>query len=405
MNSIVEHLRSRSILEKVLTAIEPAKVHATPEEKESAIRALKDGLFISSPRASTVIRIEAAATEPRKAQQIVAALVDVYLDEHMRINRPTGSYNFFLEQTELLKEQLESAQAALRDAKNLAGMASIEGRRGALEHQISALESRTHQIHAELAGSQAKIRSLQTAGDTLPEPLLRQMVAGTPSDGLATMRQQLFELRIREQEVLSKFTEAHPTAITIRQQVREVEDALKEKEPDRQQLVSALSAPEVAHRASLAVQKEELGSQLSELNAKLRSLNESAVVIEERTRKVQQLETKYLSYVENLEEARMDQALRVGRISNVSIIQPATFEPRPVRPSKARILLLAMLAGGIGGVLVALFSEHFSPVAKRSDAAGASLDRPLGSQRPGRPRRELMVSGNHGNGNGTCTGD
>ena len=204
MNSIIEHLRSRSILEKVLEVTEPDQANASPEAKELLLAALERNLYVSSPRASTVVKVQGTATEPHKAQQIVAALVDVYLDEHMRINRPTGSYEFFHDQAELLKEQLELAQAAVRDAKNRAGMASIEGRRTALEEQISALESRIQQIGAELAGSEAKIRSLQTAGHELPEPLLRQMVAGTPSDGLASMRQQLFELRIQEQEILSK---------------------------------------------------------------------------------------------------------------------------------------------------------------------------------------------------------
>jgi uncharacterized protein involved in exopolysaccharide biosynthesis len=407
MNSIVEHLRSRSILEQVLTVVAPELADASPEERESTLGGLKRSLYVSSPRASTVVTVQGTATEPHKAQQMVAALVDVYLDEHMRINRATGSHEFFQEQTDLFKDQLESAQAALRDAKNRAGMASIEGRRTALEQQVSALESQVHQVEAALAGSEAKIRALQTAGDSLPEPLLRQMVAGTPNDGLATMRQQLFELRIREQEVLSKYTEAHPTTITIRRQVREVEDALKAKEPDRGQLVSAMSAPEMAHRASLAVQKEKLQIQLDELNGKLLALNEDEIVIEERARNVNQLEAKYLAYVANLEEARMDQALRADRISNVSIIQPATFEPRPVRPSKAMTLLLALLGGAVGGVLVAFLSEQWDPSNKPNRAAAATPVVPAPPEHVERVPASLyerMPADSHGNGNSNGNG-
>ena len=388
MNSIVEHLRSRSILEKVLTAVEPDQKDALPEEREQKLGALKKCLYISSPRASTVIRLDGAATEPHKAQEIVAALVDVYLDEHMRINRATGSYAFFREQSELLKDQLESAQTALRDAKSQAGMASIEGRQKALEQQISAVESQVHQIAAALAGSQAKIDALQTAGDTLPEPLLRQLVAGTPSDGLADMQQQLFQLRIREKEMLSQYTRAHPAVIAVREQVKEVEAALTREMPQRQEIISALTAQEVANRASLAVQGEKLQTQLDQLNSNLVALNEDAVVVEEGTRKVRQLEAKYLAYVENMEEARMDEALRADRISNVSIIQPATFEPKPVRPQRAMTLLLALLGGAIGGILLALVGDHVNPRPQGHEVAAAIRE----ESEPAEQRHAVLAS-------------
>jgi len=236
--------------------------------------------------------------------------------------------------------------------------------------------------------------------DSLPEPLLRQMVGGTPNDGLATMRQQLFELRVREQEVLSKFTPMHPIAISIREQVREVEEALKREEPDRQQLISALSAQEVANRASLAVQKEKLQTQLAELNSSLVALNENEIVIEELMRKEQQLETKYLAYVENTEEARMDQALRTDKISNVSIIQPATFEPTPVSPRKAVILALALVVGCLGGYLVVLLSDQLDPTPRTGENAAANLRPSDLSEHSRRPVHELALSGGNGNGNG-----
>ena len=67
----------------------------------------------------------------------------------------------------------------------------------------------------------------------------------------------------------------------------------------------------------------------------------------------------------------MDQALRIERISNVSIIQPATLVALPVSPRKALTLFLAMLGGVLGGVVVVLLSEQWDQGA----AAGPARSR------------------------------
>ncbi len=398
MNSIVEHLRSRYLLEKVLGVVQPRYANASPEAKEKALDRLEEQVHVTSPRSSMVLTVEGRGESPQQAQKTVATLVEVYLDEHMRINRATGSYEFFVEQANLLKGQLESARAARRDAKSKAGMASIEGRRTALESQISALETGIHEVSAALTASDARITALRAAVDSLPEALLRQMVGGAPHDGLARMQEQLFELRMREKELLSKRTEAHPVAIAIREQVREVEEALRREQPDREEIMAALSAREVADRASLAVQKEELQAQLDQLSGDLVALNEAEVVIEERARAVRQLEAQYLAYVENLEEARMDQALRADRISNVSILQPATLVLKPVRPRKAFILLLAFLGGAAGAFGVVLLSEQLEPTSGIDEHAAPDLDSRRRAASPRVPQHASSASGGNGAG-------
>jgi uncharacterized protein involved in exopolysaccharide biosynthesis len=402
MNSIVEHLRSRYILEKTLAILQPGGLKASPEQREETLRRYQKRLEVTSPRLSTVVTVQHTANSPQQAQRTVATLVDVYLDEHMRISRPSGSYDFFLEQSKLFKDQLESARAALRDAKSRAGMASIEGRRAALEAEISALETQIREVGAALVASEAKIAALKAAVDSLPEALLRQLLGGMPHDGLASMQDQLFRLRMREQEVLSKRTEAHPVAMAVRAEVRQVEEALQREEPDREEIMAALSAQEVANRASLAVQKEELQAQLGQLTGTLVALNQHEVVIEKLTREVEQLETQHLTYVENMEEARMDQALRDDRISNVSIIQPATFEPRPVHPRKATILLLAFLGGSLGACVVAVLSEQSDPTWRTSEDAPADAALPGVAATARTP--EYTSSSSGGNGAGVPAG-
>ncbi len=395
INSIVEHLRSRALMEKVLAVCEPKSAEMSPEKRDAALRRLQNDVSVFSPRMSTVVTVQSTAGSPKDAQKIVATLVKEYVDDHMRVSRDNGSYDFFLQQSDLLKKQLEAAQKALRDAKDKAGMASVDGRRSALEGQICALETQIHQVNAQQSASEAKLKALQASVESLPEPLLRQMLGGMPHDGLATMEDQLFQLRIQEKEALSKYTPEHPRAQAIHQQVVEVEQALRRETPDRKQVLSALTATAASELTSLTAQKEKLQSQLDELGGELVALNEAEVEITKRTREVAQLETQYLAYTGKREEARIDQALKADRITNVSILQPASFEPRPIRPRKAMILFAGLLAGFVGAVVVVLYSDS-SRKGSRAETRTPASDVARGPFLAVRSSRKSAANGGNG---------
>ena len=153
MNSIVEHLRCRYILERTLAKLDPDAANTDPEAREEALIALGDSLYVASPRSSTVVAVQGRARSAERAQKIVAAAVDVYMEEHMRISRSQTSYQFFTDQSKHLDDQLETAQGALRDGKNKAGIGSIEDRRSAVEGQINAVEVQIPFLQRVLNGS------------------------------------------------------------------------------------------------------------------------------------------------------------------------------------------------------------------------------------------------------------
>ncbi|NUQ63583.1 MAG: hypothetical protein HUU20_13995 [Pirellulales bacterium] len=385
INSIVEHLRSRSLLERTFVLVEPESTSAPPLEREMAFRSFQKTVHIDSPRASTVVLVQCAAATPQRAQKTLATLLDLYLDEHMRISRNLGSHAFFVKQSASLKEQLDGARQGLRDAKNKAAVASLEGGRTALESQINSVEMRLREANASLAASRARSASLHGELDDVREALLGQLVQGSPNDGLAGMRQKLFELRARQEEILSTHTDEHPRAIAIRLELEGLEKALRAAEPDRHEIMQAILARETSEQASLAAQKEQLESQLSQLNRKLLELNENERVIAGLTTEVTQLEATYLGYVEKTEEARMDEALRADRITNVSILQPASFVPKPIRPQKASVLVMACLLGIFGAFAVALMSDQYGSPHRSSENgtdAGASTGRGVSSAKP-----------------------
>lgn len=358
ISTMVEHLRCRPILEKTMNLVMPSTADHSPEDRERAFARFKSRLSITSPKMSMVIRIVAKGDSPEEAHKIVTVLTSLYLDDHLLLSRPAGSFEFLSQHSNRLREEFESAQAELRDAKNRGDLASIEGRRAALESQINAVETRIHDVTAALSAAEAKMLTLRTAIDSLPEPLLKQMVGGSPNDGLAAMRDHLFQLQLQQEEVRSKFKGPHPLYTAVQTQVEEITAVLRREDPDRGQIIQAICASDNASQAALTAQKQSLQRQLVELKKGLTALNEDEMRVTQSTMKVRQIESKYLVYEGKTEDARIDDALRNDKISNVHVIQPASYSALPIGPQKANILLLALMCGVVGGVAIALFSDQ-----------------------------------------------
>lgn len=366
ISTMLEHLRCRPILENAMNMVMPPSANESPEARERAFASFKSRLSITSPKSSMVIRIAAKGDTPEQAHKTVSALTSLYMDDRLLLSRPEGSYEFLVEQSDRLKEEFETAQAELRDAKNRGDLASIQGRRAALESQINIVQTKINEVSASLSAAEAKMLTLRTSIDSLPEPLLKQMVVGSPNDGIATMRDKLFQLQVQQEEVRSKFQAAHPKFIAVQAQVDEMTALLKKENPDRPQILQAILAADNSNKAALLAQKQSLQSQLLELRDELIALNENEMQVTQCEMKLKQAESKYIAFSIKTEDARIDSALLKDKISNVQVIQPASMSVLPVSPQKASILLLSLMFGVAGGVALALVSDQWACVREAS---------------------------------------
>ncbi len=395
INSVVEMLGSRSIVEKVVDSLHEDTESISNWQRDKLIRGLINHINIESPKMSTVVKVSCKASTPERAQETVATLLDVYMAEHLRVNRTPGSYDFFEEQSKVLSAELDRANAELRDVKTEYGIASLEGRRLALQAQISENEKRISETEAALRAAEAKVDSLRRGLETVPAPLVRQIMGGAPNDAVADMRQQLYQLQAREQELLARCTEKHPAVIVVRRQVEGLEKILDLEKPSHGEAVAAVVAIEESNVDSLMAQRKVLADQRAAIQQDLREFTEEEALIKHFERKVTQLELQHLSYVEKFEQARVDQALKAERISNINIIQPASFELQPVAPHTAVLLMLAFVIATFGAVGIALVSEYLDQSLQTSEDVEARLDLPMLASIPHTTRWNLFLSTNN----------
>ena len=91
------------------------------------------------------------------AQSVLSQLIELYLEEHVRLNRTAGSHDFFVEQTRESREQLNALETELRDLKNTTGMASVDDQRKILVDRIGRLEDDNLRTNAELVSLEAEL--------------------------------------------------------------------------------------------------------------------------------------------------------------------------------------------------------------------------------------------------------
>jgi len=336
------------------------------EKRDSVILKVMTNLYIGSRKDSSIINISYEDKSPALAREVIAELIDLYLEKHIAAHQTPGSYQFFSEQTGLIKRQLEKSQESLRKLKNEAGVTSLEQQQTFLLERIRLLEEQKDTTDTELAAAKAKVASLEEAVARMPETMILEETTGYPNIGADTMRAELFKLQIEEQKLLKNFTQDSRSVESVREEIARAKELL-EKERDRTQVTRGINTSyqelrlalltENANRISLEQQLERVQQQLSQARDKLRPLNDLEMDIARLTRDINTQEANLTKYSENLEQARIDHAMENQRISNISVIQDAILPIKAVRPKKVLNLALGLFVGVFGAALLAIAAE------------------------------------------------
>jgi uncharacterized protein involved in exopolysaccharide biosynthesis/Mrp family chromosome partitioning ATPase len=297
-------------------------------EVESAVRRLQSRVSLWTPKESTVITISYSAASPELAHDVVDALTDVFLEEHVRLGQSEGSLAFFSEQVDKLHGELTKAQAELRDRKNAFRLTASNADRSSISEKT---------------------------GEAL--------------------RQKLYDLELQESELKSRYTDEYPPLKDIRRQRGEVAQALMRV--TGMGLIAKSSAPATGQADD---DQENPGVDVI-------ALNNQAFELSQLERTVQLLEGKYKMHVEKLEQARVNEALGREQISNVKVAQEATLVRKADSPNKALLLALGVILATIGSVALAYLAEWFDQTLRTTDQVESELGLPVLLSLPQRKRR------------------
>jgi uncharacterized protein involved in exopolysaccharide biosynthesis len=414
INSVIEILKSRPLVENVVDAVgaravlgrEPPR-EATPREpgsatdspatpavadtppagdREDAIRTVLAGLEVEAVKRSNIVLITYDGPSPELSRAVVTRLIDCYLDRRPGLNRSPGTYKFLLEQATRLRSALDHSEEELRDLMNATGLGSPEGQRQLLVARIGRLEDDLLQTTTSLAADMAEVRFLREKRAGLSPTGVTAQTKGIPNAAVDALRGQLYTLQLKERELLSIHPEKNSEVLAVRQEMAAAKAILDKEEGAREEIT--VGPNRVYEEAEIALLREEpvvaslqarvaaLKEQLTHERDRLKTMTEDGMRVARLQREVDLQASDYKKCAGSLEQSQIDEALDQEKISNVQVIQPAVCDPKPVRPRVVLNLGAGLAFAVAGAIALAMLAEKLGREPRLGPARGRTSRRP-----------------------------
>ena len=334
-------------------------------------------LEVDNQKNSNIITLSYKTESPDLAQAVVSKVIEVFQEKHIKVHRTPGSEEFFQEQTEQSRQRLAQSEQALKELKDKTGIGSVTEQRTILLKRIGELQGGIEQTVSNLAASKSKVQTMGKTLAGLPKNLLHSKFAGYSGNPMDYLKQRLLELQIKEKDLRATMTENSRPVQDIRQQIAEVEALMKQEGATHNQVAGLALLNEKANVAELQSKVGAMRSELVSAQSELGKINAAEVNIGQLEREIEIQRANYRNYADKFAQTRIDRALEMEKISNISVVQAASYPVKPIRPRKATNLVLGSLLGLLGGLGLAFLAEQMDHTFKTPEEVEKYLQLPV----------------------------
>lgn len=350
-DSYIELMKSRTVLNPIIDSMEWEDEKKKPDAEAFAKKYLK----IENTKKTNLITVKATGKSPEEAQMISQAVVDNFLAMETDMNKETQSMllKFLDERLVTAKQESDEAAQKLADfSKDRKVYSPSDQAKLALE-QLSAYDK-------AITDMEVRQKSAQAQYDAATSKLGEQKAGAkayniNDNSTVQSIRSQIVTKEVELVGLEQRYTDNHPSVITAREQLNELQNSLSEE----------VNAAVDSNAATLnPAQAELLKSQaLAQAEASAASASETALQ-EKRDAKETAMgdfpddvmtymqlkrdsEIKDAVYQNLVKESEKDKIQEAMESMDIQIIDPANL-PREDRPSGPRKKLIAAVGFVIG---------------------------------------------------------
>lgn len=353
---------------------DPAAAAAPAARRQRLNRAgeiLLENVGIAPVRLSRLVDVSFTSPDTALSARIANAWTRHFIELNLARRFEATSYarRFLEERLDQLRQRLEESERTLVAYASQQGIINIpsasaptDGRsssaneRPLLAEDLSTLNRELNQATADRVAAQSRLRS---SGGATAEALQNQ--------GIAQMRSRRAELASEHARLLTQFEPEYPPAVALANQIRELDSAITREE---QRVSSTLQATYQS-----ALQREsDLRSRVDRLRGDLLDLRGRTIQYNIYQREADTNRELYDGLLQRYKEIGVAGGVGVNNVSIVDAAQP------PERPSSPRLilnLLIALLAGGMIGVGLALALEQIDDAISDPTDVEKALGLPL----------------------------
>lgn len=403
LNSALEVMQSRKLLEAVIGVIgedvildptrfsfdawqeslrttkwpelDPELIHRSNATHELAVEKIYKSVWLEVGRSSSVIGVSCKAATPEMAQAITKTLLDAVQAEQVRLNETHG-LDFFAAQVQMLQGKLQEARGLINVRKNELQVTTLQGERTRLEDLLTAMQKELNVLVPKLQGATAAVEVMTNEVESIPDRT-------QPNDATDMLRKKLHELQLSRTTMLNRLTPNHFRVRDVTEEIALVDEQLQDPEnrnaanPTLRELEVTLAGErtKVAETEAqiLAYEKE-----ISNVHTKLTRLNNAEAEMMALTEREGELRAALTKTTISLEQARILNDLSLQQISNIHVVQPATFNPISISAPRSLVVIAGIFIGCVAALVVPAVVEFgtwylrtFGPKSESRTAATA----------------------------------
>jgi len=380
INSEAELLKSRDVLEEVvlengLEDEEKQSLGARLFGKQSdstyvslAVKHLSSALKIETPNKTNLIDVSYASSDPRTAYGVLSSLATLYVEKHVAVHRPTGSYEFFANEADKYRTALEDSEARLANFGSEQGVVAPDIERNDMALVVANSVGSLQQVEQTIAGDEERIRNDKDQMASTPERSPTQQTSNAADLLLQQLEGSLLAAKVKQTQLLAKYDPSYPLVQEVDQEISDTQTAINEaqttqyvnRSTDRDPTFELLREDSARAQTDLAAQRATAVAQkqgIQSMQLQMVELDQKALKQADLLREAKANEDSYLLYLSKREEERASDALDQKRIANVAIAVPPAIPTLPVASLSTVVMIGLVLA--IGGSTGAAYAVEF----------------------------------------------
>lgn len=304
---------------------------------EKEVQEIKNALEVSYNDDSDILFVSLKAEDPIAAELVLNALLTSYIKHHDQVFTKSEGVFFYRDQARQFRKKLNQAENALKKFQKENNIIDLTAQNEANISLLSDLNRRLKDMEIAYDEAATRIKFLKKALDHNHEQILITKEMRT-IPAIVKLEESIVPLLIKRSEIQKNFTP----------QSREYRDM------DEQ---IALLHNEILKEIKKAIRTDllELNTlkiKIQSLKAKIKQLNNVALDLVQKQKKLSELQRQvdlyqknYILYASKTEDARIENERVKRNLASVGIADPASASFIPVFPNRLLMFVLSIIFG------------------------------------------------------------
>jgi capsular exopolysaccharide synthesis family protein len=310
------------------------------DNKTALARMIQSGVRVGNVgQYSALLRVTYTDTVPLRAQEVVNALCEAYIDEGLerQTSEAEKSLAFLDEQLEVISTNLARSESSLETFKKENVLVDIGSKAEATMATLTEYEAQLTKLDLQL-NIVSSLKQYIASGKDITNISFDSLQLEAPS--LGEMVTALQEKKAEMSALLVEYTEYHPEVVKVNEQINILKKRIGNsvKNMQRNLLSQKKSVEKIIQKYTRSIQS------LPQKELELANLKRSFMVNE-----------KVYSFL--LERRAETAVLKASTVSKVSIVDSALMPGGPIKPKRKMIVTVGFLMGLIIGVALTVLRE------------------------------------------------